>query len=56
MGLIIGGFVPNPFDRVTEYLITKIEISVTLGVYAIGLLLITILYKVIISVREQNDR
>ena len=55
MGLIIGGFVPNPFDRVTEYVITNTEIFVTLGVYAIGMLLITILYKVAISVREQND-
>lgn len=55
MGLVIGGFIPNPFDRVTEYVITNIEISVTLGVYAIGMLLITILYKVAISVREQKD-
>lgn len=55
MGLVIGGFIPNPFDRVTEYVITNIEISVTLGVYAIGVLLITILYKVAISVREQKD-
>ena len=55
MGLIIGGFVPNPFDRVTEYVITNTEIFVTLGVYAIGMLLITILYKVAISVREQKE-
>ena len=56
MGLVIGGFIPNPFDRVTEYVITNIEIAVTLGVYAIGMLFITILYKVVISVREQKDR
>ncbi|KJR47299.1 Sulfite reduction-associated complex DsrMKJOP protein DsrP [Desulfosporosinus sp. I2] len=56
MGLVIGGFIPNPFDRVTEYVITNIEIAVTLGVYAIGMLFITILYKVAISVREQKDR
>ena len=55
MGLVIGGFIPNPFDRVTEYVITYTEISVTLGVYAIGILLLTILYKVAISVREQKD-
>ena len=55
MGLVIGGFIPNPFDRVTEYVITYTEISVTLGVYAIGILLITILYKVAISVREQKE-
>ena len=41
MGLVIGGFIPNPFDRVTEYVITNTEIFVTLGVYAIGMLLIS---------------
>ncbi|GAB6155902.1 polysulfide reductase NrfD [Desulfosporosinus burensis] len=55
MGLVISGFIPNPFDRVTEYVITYTEISVTLGVYAIGMLLLTILYKVAISVREQKE-
>lgn len=55
MGLVIGGFIPNPFDRVTEYVITYTEISVTLGVYAIGSLLLTILFKVAISVREQIE-
>lgn len=39
MGLVIGGFIPNSFERVTEYVITNTEISVTLGVYAIGILL-----------------
>ncbi len=53
---MIGGFIPDPFDRVTEYVITNTEISVTLGVYAIEMLLITILYKVAISVREQRDK
>ncbi|HBW37962.1 MAG TPA: hypothetical protein DEF89_22885 [Desulfosporosinus sp.] len=55
MGLVISGFIPNPFDRVTEYVITYTEISVTLGVYAIGMLLLTILYKIAISVREQKE-
>ena len=55
MGLVIGGFIPNSFERVTEYVITYTEISVTLGVYAIGILLLTILYKIAISVREQKE-
>ncbi|MDR3540963.1 MAG: polysulfide reductase NrfD [Desulfosporosinus sp.] len=52
--LIIAGFVPNSFDRVTEYFPTSNEISIVLGVYAIGFLLLTILYKVAISVREEK--
>jgi len=55
MVLIVAGFVPNAFERVVEYSPTLNEISVTLAIYAIGFLLITILYKVAISVREEKD-
>ncbi len=51
-GLIVGGFVPNPFERVTEYWPTFPETVITIGVWAIGLLVLTVLYKVAISVRE----
>ncbi|HWQ41984.1 MAG TPA: NrfD/PsrC family molybdoenzyme membrane anchor subunit [Desulfosporosinus sp.] len=56
MILIVAGFVPNSFERIVEYTPSLNEISVTLGVYAIGILLITILYKVAISVREEKDQ
>lgn len=52
MGLVVGGFVPTPFETVTEYSPTAPEIAITLGVYAIGLLVLTVLYKVAIGVRE----
>lgn len=55
MVLIVAGFVPNSFERVIEYVPTMNEISVTMGVYAIGFLLITVFYKVAISVREEKD-
>lgn len=54
MILIVAGFVPNSFEKVVEYAPTLNEVLVTLGVYAIGILLITILYKVAISVREEK--
>ena len=54
MILIVAGFVPNSFERVVEYTPTLNEILVTLGVYGIGILLITVLYKVAISVREEK--
>jgi len=53
-GLIIGGFVPNMFDRVTEYWPTLPESIITLAVWATGFLVLTILYKVAISVREET--
>jgi molybdopterin-containing oxidoreductase family membrane subunit len=56
MILIVAGFVPNSFERVIEYTPSMNEILVTLGVYAIGILLITVLYKVAISVREEKAK
>lgn len=55
MILIVAGFVPNSFERVIEYTPSMNEILVTMGVYAIGLLLITVLYKIAISVREEKN-
>ncbi len=51
-GLVIGGFVPNMFEGITEYWPTLPEGIITAGVWAIGLLVLTVLYKVAISVRE----
>ena len=51
-GLVIGGFVPNMFESVTEYWPTLPESIITLGVWAIGMLVLTVLYKVAVSVRE----
>jgi Ni/Fe-hydrogenase subunit HybB-like protein len=52
-GLIIGGFVPNMFEGITEYWPTLPETVITLGVWAIGMLVLTVLYKVAVSVREE---
>ena len=53
MGMISGGFVPNPLHHVTEYMPTLPEILITLGVYATGLLILTILFKVAVGVKEE---
>ena len=54
MGLVIGGFIPNMFERVTEYTPTATELSITIGVYAIGMLVLTVLYKVAIGIKEDT--
>lgn len=53
-GLIVGGFIPNMFERITEYWPTLPETLITLGVWAIGFLVLTILYKVAVSVKEET--
>ncbi len=53
MGLVVGGFVPNPFEYVVEYAPTAPELLITLGVWAIGFLVLTVLYKIAVSVKEE---
>ncbi|RJQ21081.1 MAG: menaquinol oxidoreductase [Nitrospiraceae bacterium] len=53
-GLVVGGFVPNPFERVTEYWPSLPEILIALGIWSIGFLVLTVLYKVAIAVRERT--
>ena len=53
LGLIIGGFTPNMFDTVTPYWPTTPEILITIGVLAVGSLVLTILYKVAVSIKEE---
>jgi molybdopterin-containing oxidoreductase family membrane subunit len=52
LGLIVGGFVPSPLGAVTSYAPTLPEISITAAVWAIGFLMITVFYKITLSVRE----
>lgn len=53
-GLIIGGFVPNPMEEVHTYWPTYPEAMITVGVWAVGFLILTFLYKIAVSVREQT--
>ena len=54
LGMIVTGFIPNPLGKVIEYSPTFPELMISLGVYAIGFLLLTGLYKIALSVREQD--
>jgi len=53
VGLVIGGFIPNPLERVTEYVATVPEVLITLGVWATGFFVMSALYKVAITVKEE---
>ena len=53
-GLIIGGFVPNPFEEVHTYWPTMPEAMITMGIWAIGFLVLSMLYKIAITVREDT--
>ena len=53
LGLLIGGFTPNPFKGVTIYTPTCTEIMVALGVYGVGLLVLSLLWKIAIEVKKE---
>ncbi|MCB0094144.1 MAG: polysulfide reductase NrfD [Caldilineaceae bacterium] len=50
MGLIIPGFIPEPWGKIVEYSPTGIEIIVTLGVWAMGFFLFSLLVKLAIPI------
>lgn len=54
LGLIVPGFIPAPTGQITEYWPTIPETFITLGVWAIGFLILTILFKVAIAVKENS--
>ena len=51
--LIVAGFVPTPMETITEYNPTFIELTISIGVYAIGALILTLFYKVAVTVKEE---
>lgn len=53
LGLMTGGFVPNPLEQITEYWPTVPEAIITLGVWAMGFLILTVLYKIAVSIKEE---
>lgn len=55
LGLVIAGFIPSPLETITEYTPTGPEIAITLGIWAAGFLILTVLYKIFLSVRGDID-
>jgi len=55
LGLVLGGFVPSPLEYITEYYPSAGEIGITLGVWATGFFILTILYKAAISVKLSKE-
>ena len=55
IGLVLGGFVPTPMEHVVEYSPTFHEISIVLGIWAIGFLILTVLYKTALSIKIRNE-
>ncbi len=49
-GLIVPGFIPGPYGKIAEYTPTGIEIGVTIGIWAMGAFVFTILARTAIKI------
>jgi molybdopterin-containing oxidoreductase family membrane subunit len=55
LGMISGGFVPNPLHHVNEYVPTLPEILIAIAVWAIGFLVLTALFKIAVTIKEEVE-
>ena len=53
LAMVVTGFIPTPLGEVLDYVPTAPEIAITVGVYAVGFLALTVLYKIVLNVRER---
>ncbi len=53
IGLIVAGFVPSPLGLVPDYLPTVPEMLIVAGIWGVGMLILTVLFKIVISVRVE---
>jgi Ni/Fe-hydrogenase subunit HybB-like protein len=55
LAMVVTGFVPTPLGQFTEYFPTLPEIGIALGIYALGLAILTVLYKIALTVRGEVE-
>ncbi len=55
LAMVTVAYVPSPLGKITEYAPTGPEVAITVGVYALGFLLLTVFYKIVLNVRERFE-
>ena len=55
LGFVMGGLVVSPLHEIVEYVPTANEIGITLGIWATGTLIVTVLYKIAIGVEHEVE-
>ena len=51
--MVVTGFVPTPLGDVVDYWPTIPEAMISLSIWTIGIFLITVFYKIALSVRRE---
>ncbi len=52
--LVVCGFMPSPLESMTNYAPTLPEVTISAGIWAVGLLMITVFYKIAIAVETAS--
>ncbi len=52
LSFIVPGFIPSPLGEIARYSPTLAEIVITIGVWSVGILFLTVLYKVTVSIKK----
>jgi Ni/Fe-hydrogenase subunit HybB-like protein len=55
IGFVLGGFVPTPLEEIVEYYPTMNEIFITIGIWAAGFFILTVLYKIALGVEHEVE-
>ncbi len=56
LGLMVGGSTPNTFHTITPYIPTFHELIIEVGVWAVGFAVVTVLWKIAISVYQSKEK
>ena len=54
LGLLIGGFSPTPYETYEVYTPTFWEVSIGLGIFAVGALVVTLLWKIALEMKREG--
>jgi Ni/Fe-hydrogenase subunit HybB-like protein len=50
IGLVVPGFIPSPLGEIVEYRPSLVELAVTIGIWALGLFVLTVLVRVALPI------
>ena len=53
LGMVVTGFIPTPLGKVVDYSPTAPELFISLAIWAIGFFIITVFYKITLSLRKE---
>ena len=55
IGLIVPGLVPSPMGEIVDYAPSWVEVSVTLGILALGVFIVSVLLKPALIIEQRYE-